>query len=182
MSMDNLEKYIKENRVAFDDRNPPEDAWHYINGRVEKNKTRMFSISTYLWRAAVIVLLAVVTLLLVDRSEKEDTIAEANEFINDNEIAFNDVEAFYFKEIETKQSLIIQFVADNPELDKDLLGEIDQLDSTYQMLKSAAEVGQSERIIDAMVLNLQMRIDILNQQLEVLEKIKNIKENEKVSI
>jgi hypothetical protein len=118
----------------------------------------------------------------VDRTERNDTIAVANGFINENEIAFNDVEAFYIKEIETKQSLIIQFVADNPEVDKDLLGEIDQLDSTYQMLKSNVELGQSEKIIDAMVLNLQMRIDILNQQLEVLEKIKSIKENEKVSI
>ena len=74
------------------------------------------------------------------------------------------------------------FVADNPEIDRDLLVEIDQLDSTYQMLKSAADGGQSEKIIDAMVLNLQMRIDILNQQLEVLEKIKTIKENENISI
>jgi hypothetical protein len=33
-----------------------------------------------------------------------------------------------------------------------------------------------------MVLNLQMRIDILNQQLEVLEKIKSIKEDENINI
>ncbi len=182
MSMDNLEKFIKENRAAFDDKMPPEDAWHNINDRLDNSETKVVPISTYLWRAAVVVLLVAVAWLLVDRSDRDGTIAGTNEFINDNEIAFNDVEAFYMNEIETKQSLIIQFVSDNPELDKDLLGEIDQLDSTYQMLKSAAEVGQSERIIDAMVLNLQMRIDILNQQLEVLEKIKKIKENEKVSI
>ena len=182
MSMDKLEKFIKENRAAFDDKRPPEDAWHNINDQLDNNETRTVPISTYIWRAAAIVLFAAVIWLLVDRSESVDTFAGANGFISDNEIAFNDVEAYYIKEIETKQSLIVQFVADNPELDKDLLVEIDQLDSTYQMLKSAAEVGQSERIIDAMVLNLQMRIDIVNQQLEVLEKIKNIKENEKVSI
>jgi len=182
MPMDNLEKYIKENRAAFDDKNPPEDAWHNINDQLDNNDTRVVPISTYLWRAAAIVLFVAVLWLIVDRPERADTIAGTNELINDNEIAFDDVEAFYIKEIETKQSMIIQFVADNPELDKDLLGEIDQLDSTYQVLKSAAVVGQSERIIDAMVLNLQMRIDILNQQLEVLEKIKNITENEKVSI
>ncbi len=182
MSMDNLEKYIKENRASFDDKKPPEDAWHNINDRLDNNDTRVVPISTYLWRAAAIVLFAAVIWLIMDRSERGDTIAGTNELINENEIAFNDVETFYINEIETKQSLIIQFVADNPELDKDLLGEIDQLDSTYQVLKSAAEIGQSERILDAMVLNLQMRIDILNQQLEVLEKIKNIKENEKVSI
>jgi hypothetical protein len=182
MSMDNLEKYIKENRAAFDDKKAPEDAWHNINDRLDNNETRVVPISTYLWRAAAIVLFAAVVWLLADQPDGKNTITGANGFFNENEIAFNDVEAFYIKEIETKQSLIIQFVADNPELDRDLLGEIDQLDSTYQMLKSTAEVGQSEKIIDAMVLNLQMRIDILNQQLEVLEKIKSIKENEKISI
>jgi hypothetical protein len=180
--MDNLEKYIKENRAAFDDKEPPEDAWHNINDQLDNNDTRVVPISTYLWRAAAIVLFATVVWLIVDRSERDYTMAGANELINENEIAFDDVEAFYINEIEAKQSLIIQFVSDNPELDKDLLGEIDQLDSTYQGLKSAAVLGQSERILDAMVLNLQMRIDILNQQLEVLEKIKNIKENEKVNI
>ena len=182
MSMDNLEKYIKENRAAFDDKKPPEDAWHNINDQLENSETRVVPISTYLWRAAAIILFAAVVWLLVDRSDSKDTIAGVNGFINENEIAFNDVEAFYINEIETKQSMISQFVADNPELDRDLLGEIDQLDSTYHMLKSTAEVGQSEKIIDAMVLNLQMRIDILNQQLEVLEKIKSIKENENISI
>ena len=182
MSTDNLEKYIKENRAAFDDKMPPEDAWHNINDQLDNNEARIVPISTYLWRAAAILLFAAVVWLLVDRSDRNDNYAGANGFINENEIAFNDVEAFYIKEIETKQSLIVQFVADNPELDRDLLGEIDQLDSTYQMLKSTAQVGQSEKIIDAMVLNLQMRIDILNQQLEVLEKIKSIKENEKISI
>jgi len=182
MSMDKLEKFVKENRAAFDDKKPPVDVWHNINGQLDNSETPQVPIGTYLWRAAAIVLFAVVVWLLVDRTDRNDNLARADGFINDNEIAFKDVETFYVKEIETKQSLIVQFVADNPELDKGLLGEIDQLDSTYQMLKSTAEGGQSEKIIDAMVLNLQMRIDILNQQLEVLEKIKSIKENENVSI
>jgi len=182
MSMDKLEKFVKENRAAFDDQKPPEDVWHNINDQLENSETPQVPITTYLWRAAAIVLFAAVVWLLVDRTDRNDTLVHVNGFINENDIAFNDVEAFYVKEIESKQNLIIQFVADNPELDKDLLGEIDQLDSTYQMLKSAAEGGQSEKIIDAMVLNLQMRIDILNQQLEVLEKIKSIKENENISI
>lgn len=182
MSMDKLEKFIRKNRMAFDDKKPPEDVWHNINDQLENSETRQVPISSYLWRAAAIVLFAAVVWLLIDRTDRNETVVGADGFINDNEIAFNDVETFYINEIQTKQSLIIQFVANNQELNKDLLGEIDQLDSTYQMLKTTAEGGQSEKILDAMVLNLQMRIDILNQQLEVLEKIKSIKENEKVSI
>lgn len=182
MSMDKLEKFVKENRSAFDDKVPPEEVWHNINDQLENNEVPTIPISTYLWRAAAIVLFATVVWLLVDRSDRNNSISQSEAFINENEIAFNDVESFYIKEIEKKQNLIVQFVADNPEMDKNLLQEIDQLDSTYQMLKLKAEGGQSEKIIDAMVLNLQMRIDILNQQLEVLEKIKSIKENENISI
>lgn len=182
MSMDKLEKFVKENRAAFDDKRPPVDVWHNINDQLENSEVPTIPISTYLWRAAAIVLFAAVVWLLVDRSDRNDSFTQSEAFINENEIAFNDVETFYIKEIETKQNLIVQFVADNPEMDRDLLVEIDQLDSTYQMLKSTAEGGQSEKIIDAMVLNLQMRIDILNQQLEVLEKIKSIKENENINI
>ena len=157
MSMDKLEKFVRENRVVFDDKEPPADVWHNINDQLENSERPTVSIGSYLWRAAAIVLFAAVVWLMVDRSDRNDSSAMSEGFLNENEIAFNDV-------------------------DKDLLVEIDQLDSSYQMLKTAADEGHSEKIIDAMVLNLQMRIDILNQQLEVLEKIKKIKENEKVSI
>ena len=85
-----LEKYIKENRKAFDDKRPPEDAWHNINDQLDNNETRVVPISTYFWRAAAILLFAAVIWLLVDRSQGNDTFAVANGFINENEIAFKE--------------------------------------------------------------------------------------------
>jgi len=180
--MDKLEKYIRDNRAGFDDKHPPAEVWHNINDQLDDHKIRKMPIGTYMWRAAAIVLFAVVIWLLVDRSEQQDVMVQSNGYVGENEIDFQDVEAFYIREIEQKQKMIVQFVSDYPELDKDLLMEIDQLDSTYQILKSTAAKGHSEKILDAMVVNLQMRIDILNQQIEVLEKIKSIKENENISI
>jgi len=180
--MDKLEKYIRENRTSFDDENPPVDVWHKINNQLDHRQTPQVHIGTYLWRAAAIILFATVVWLLIDRNSNEQQFAQISEKSDENQIEFNDVEAFYFQEIEEKQNLIVQFVSNNPELDKTLLVEIDQLDSTYQILKLNAEKGYSEKILDAMVLNLQMRIDILNQQLDVLEKIKSLKENETASI
>jgi hypothetical protein len=180
--MDKLEKYIRDNRAWFDDRNPGTEVWHKINDQLDNDGTPQVRIGTYLWRAAAVLLFIAVVWLLVDRNNNLDNIAQIPVNSEDNQIRFNDVEAFYMKEIETKQQLILQFVSDTPEIDRDLLGEIDQLDSTYQVLKSTVEKGYSEKVLDAMVLNLQMRIDILNQQLEVLEKIKNLKENETISI
>jgi len=180
--MDKLKKYIRENRESFDDKIPPVNVWHKINDRLETNETSQVHIGTYLWRAAAIVFFVLVVWLLFDKNEKSDQMSQVPHISDENQIAFNDVETFYMQEIEEKQKLIVQFVSNNPEVDKNLLGEIDQLDSTYQVLKLKAEKGYSEKILDAMVINLQMRIDILNQQLDVLEKIKRLKENETASI
>jgi hypothetical protein len=182
MSMDKLEKYIRENRESFDDKVPRSDVWHKINDQLEDSETSSIHMSTYLWRAAAIVLFVAVVWLLVDKNYRDDQDTQITRIYDEQQIEFEDVESFYMQEIEEKQKLIIQFVSDNPDVDKNLLGEIDHLDSTYQVLKLQAEEGYSEKILDAMVINLQMRIDILNQQLDVLEKIKILKENEKASI
>lgn len=180
--MDKLEKFIKENRASFDDKVPSGNIWYKINDQLDNAETSQVSIGAYLWRAAAILLFIAVVWLLVDRNNISNNVVQIPESADESQIAFNDVEAFYFKEIEQKQKMILQFVSENPEINDNLLGEIDQLDSTYQVLKSTADKGYSEKVLDAMVLNLQMRIDILNQQLDVLEKIKILKENETTSI
>jgi hypothetical protein len=180
--MDKLEKYIRKNRGAFDDKIPHSDVWHKINDKLDDRVTSQVPISTYLWRAAAVILFVAVVWLLVDKNNREGQMAQITQIQDAQQIAFEDVEAFYMREIEQKQKLIIQFVSNNPDVDKDLIREIDHLDSTYQVLKLKAEKGYSEKILDAMVINLQMRIDILNQQLNVLEKIKILKENETASI
>ena len=180
--MDRLEKYIGENRSSFDDQVPSSEVWHRINDQLDDEKTPLIRYGAQLWRAAAIILFAAVVWLLIDRNGDPDMATQTQAFNDGDQIAFTEVEAFYFSEIQEKQNIIMQFVANNPEMNNDLLGDIDQLDSTYQELKTKIQNGYSERILDAMVLNLQMRIDILNLQLEVLEKIKNIQENEKASI
>ena len=182
MSMDKLEKYIKDNRDSFDDKIPSNNVWHKINDQLDNEAVPQVSMGGYLWRAAAIILFVTVIWLFVDRNNKENLTAQNRGSVEETQIPFKDVEAYYFKEIEQKQQLIIQYVKENPELNQNLLGVIDQLDSTYQVLKSRSEKGYGEKVIDAMVLNLQMRIDILNQQLNILEKIKRIKENETTSI
>jgi hypothetical protein len=181
MKMDKLEKYIISNKEQIDDKRPSDKVWHKINDRLDQSDSKNFQIGNYLWRAAAVILFATVLWLLYDRNGQDMNVADNNETYENN-IVFNDVESHYINMIESKQELILQYVSNNPEIDKNLLTEIDQLDSTYHELKSNLDDGYSERIIDAMVVNLQMRIDILNRQLDVLEKIKKIKEDETTNI
>ena len=66
------------------------------------------------------------------------------------------------------------------DLGDDFLDEIDKLDSMYAVLKQDMKNGNEVNLIDAMILNLQLRIEILNQQLKIIQSIENSQKDEKV--
>ncbi len=104
-----------------------------------------------------------------------------------------EVEAYYVSQIEEKKNELSEY-------DKKVLGlgeqkEIDQelarLDKNYlQLKKQLYTTPNTEEIVEAMVQNLQIRIGVLNRQLEVLQNIKKMertlnaepKENETTTI
>jgi hypothetical protein len=53
------------------------------------------------------------------------------------------------------------------------------LDKAYKELKKELNTNSNELVISEMVRNLQIRIDLLNQQLEVLKQIEKMKEEQK---
>ena len=70
---------------------------------------------------------------------------------------------------------------------KDFFQELSTLDAAYQTMKRELVESQSnEQVISAMIHNLQLRIDVLNKQLEILNEIeeqsKNIENNETINL
>ena len=184
MLMDKLEKFIRENRSSFDDKEPSAGLWHKIDSDLDKMEGKEASIGSYMWKAAAIILFAVVIGLLVDRNivgNSELAYVMTSES-GDSDITFTEVEDYYIQVINEKQELIAKFIAETPTIDKSLLGEIDQLDSTYQVLKNNLREVNNDKILDALVINLQMRIDILNRQLSVLERLQNSNNDETTNI
>ncbi|NJO03617.1 MAG: hypothetical protein HC880_19775 [Bacteroidia bacterium] len=52
-----------------------------------------------------------------------------------------------------------------------------QLDSMYTSLKKELyQLPSKEEVVEAMIINLQTRIKILNRQLEILERINDLKQ------
>jgi hypothetical protein len=64
----------------------------------------------------------------------------------------------------------------------EFLSEIQVLDSMYILLKKDMNHGNEEVLVDAMILNLQLRIEILNQQLSIIQSIENSQKDEKINI
>ena len=157
---DQFEKYILDNRSAFDDGKPSQELWNRIDQKIERKKTNL----SIIWKVAAVLYLASTIALLLDRNSDEYAgPALSQEFV--------DAEDYYVTMITERKQLIIEQLS--PEQEKAFLAEINDLDSMYLELKRTYQTNaSSERVMDAMINNLQLRLDILNRQLEILENIK----------
>ena len=179
--MDKLEKFIKENRNDFDNKIPPDDTWEGISGGLETKPVSFPKINQWLWKAASLILLMAVIGLLVERNMHRELKSPANQ-ANERLSELNKVEAYYTSLISQKRQEIQKYLRDNPDFRKSFNQDISQLDSMYSGLKNELSDTYNDKIVDAMIVNLQLRIKILNQQLNILQSIQKTKENENANI
>ena len=169
---DQLENFIQSNREYFDvepsmDR---ELRWSKIQQRIPNRKSKL---GTLIWKIAAMLFLATTVTLMVDKYTETDV-----EFVSDRHEEFRQAEAFYTTLISQKRNEIARYETEL--LSEEFVQEINQLDVLYDELKNTFDHKVNDnKLLDAMIHNLQLRIDILNQQLKILETLNNTK-NEKV--
>jgi len=158
---DPLEEFVRQNRDAFDDKEPSEKVWRNIEASI-RLKPRSIWDSVVLWRAAAVIFMALSGYLMLPENgnkERAKDVAVAE---------FNDVEAFYFKQISEKVQMIDDF--QKSEGLNGFTHDFQQLEAMYMVLKEEMKTSPSQKVKDALVLNLLVRIDLLNQQLYKLDK------------
>lgn len=163
MKEDKLENFIRNNREKFDDREPSEKVWTGIDNALAFNKSWWNSVS--LWRAAAVVFMALSAYLLIPKNQPpaKNEIASLKEF--------TDVESFYIEQISEKEELIDELHPRGFEEGlNNFTQDFQQLEAMYFVLKEEMKNDPSQKVKDALVLNLLVRIDLLNQQLHKLEK------------
>ena len=171
---DSLEKFVRKNRQAFDDQSPPADIWGRIEATLGGSPRRSFS---WMWKAAAVLFFVSTAILLTQEywfgpPQRENVIAAE----------LKDAEQYYNSLIQVKREELGQF-----DLDKGLIMDFEQdiaeLDSMYIVLKDEYTCNNDELVMDAMIRNLQIRLEVMDRQLRIIQNIKNNKnENETVSI
>ena len=159
---DPLEEFIQQNRAGFDDKEPSKQVWQNIERAMGFAKPNLWN-SVALWRAAAVVFMVLSGFLLIPKFS-EDRTRTAEVAMKD----FKDVEAFYVSQISEKVGMIDEF-----QKSEGLNGytqDFQRLEAMYLVLKDEMKSDPSRKVQDAMVLNLLVRIDLLNQQLYKLEK------------
>lgn len=175
---DSLRDFIDKNRESFDNREPSNKVWDSVKSNLKSEKSNWWN-AVSMWRAAAIVFMGLSGYLFV-RDNKDNYKADG---INRNEKLevvqlqgeFSDLENFYSDQIEQKVELINEITGldENDNLSQDL----SKLDAMYQVLREQMKTNPSEKVKDALILNMLVRIDLLNQQIHQIEKSKQEKKD-----
>ncbi len=163
---DGIDDFISRNRDAFDDKEPPASVWENIQSSLHPRRPNQgWWNELMVWRAAAVLFLAVSVYLMIP-GQKQDQQRDEGSQVAMNE--FDDVEAYYVSEISQKVELIESIAADDTS--GEITPDFQRLEAMYLVLKEEMKNRPSKEVKDALVLNLLIRIDLLNQQLHKLEE------------
>ena len=176
-----LEDFIKMNKEEFDELEPSADLWSKIEKHlppegtpIKRREAKTFSLNFVLRVAASIVVVMGICFGLYLHFEKNDRV---------NYAAINPVYAKqriqYTSLVQSKRKELKSIAKTDPELYKEFSAEIAQMDSTYKRLnRDLVNSPNQERVLRAMIRNLQIQTEVLNQQLEVIEQLKQTKQEQ----
>ncbi len=156
---DELQDFIEHNKEAFDSETPGDGVWENVSNALPAAKVFNW------WMAASIVFFmtsGALTFHVVSMN--------ANENKNNRNLALEleQIEMFYYEQISTKTALILDFEQEKSAKNAFQM-EIQRLDAMYLVLKEAFDKKPSEKVLEAMTLNLVVRMNILNQVLSDIE-------------
>ncbi|MFN8346398.1 MAG: hypothetical protein U0X91_15450 [Spirosomataceae bacterium] len=207
---DKLQRFVRDNREAFDVHEPSDDLWNRLSEKLPKvgeivgENTDSLSATTGAsedrspaivhedyqnggsynpffrktwknldWRIAASIALIVGLGWVGYRINQNYGISETPEVALTDPNFARQVNQ-YTHLIDTKRTELRQMTESDPALYKEFAVELDQLERSYQNLKSDLPKNPNQEVvIQAMIQNLQWQIDLLNQQLDIIQRIKN---------
>ncbi|MDA3866542.1 MAG: hypothetical protein PF489_07325 [Salinivirgaceae bacterium] len=185
--MKNIEDYIRKNKHAFDDAEPPSGHEMRFLNRLPKKQNNVIK---YIRLTAVAATLLIMTTLsglyIYDNWVVSDnalpTLADAGS-------EYAEAEAYFVSTISQQTETINQMNVNDPQMEqKQFEKDMQEMDSLFRQLqKDLKATPDDPRVINAMIKHYQIKMKVLNQiiqQLENANKIKNHKTqtHEKVSL
>ncbi|MDN3658826.1 hypothetical protein QWZ08_24495 [Ferruginibacter paludis] len=181
-----LEKFIGDNRNEFDDKMPSVKVWENIaTSLVEKQPKKNILTPIFKWTvaAAIIITAGLIVFFVTNTNKigreigvtKKDSSVEVNAMVSENTPEVNE----FAKLVLLKQEELKALAPEHPELYHQFTTDINQLDSSYKSLKGQLSITPNrEMLIQAMVQNLQLQLNVLNQQLNIINQIKQSKKDD----
>ncbi len=176
-----LEDFIKNNREEFDDLEPHASLWDRIEQELPaavvelpaRRQAKTFSLGFVMRVAAIVTIVMGIGFALYLHSSKPAGVDLAA--INP-EYAKQQMQ--YASLIETKRTELKELTKSDPHLYQEFSSDFVKMEASYKKLKhDLATSPNQERVLRAMIRNLQIQAEVLNQQLQVIEQF-NEQKNE----
>jgi hypothetical protein len=195
-----LEQFIRDNRDQFDSDEPSERIWKKLEQELtdeqqnkqqksKRQKTIVLTILRWSAAAAILILAGIGIFSLLNNRSSDGGIVKTPPASIDtptiNDQLLKEINPGYAREvsqftqlIEMKQNELKEIEKEHPNLYKKFVTGIDKLDSSYNALKKELpENPNREQLLEAMIENLRLQTEILNQQLSIINQIKASKSN-----
>lgn len=178
---DPLEKHIIQHRELLDVYEPDDRLWERIDREV--HATKVISISWMKIAAAVVLLFGLAYTLFMLQPSNDAQFAgtpEPQEFYTPE---LQEAENYYTSLIATQREQIQAYKAAGIQIDESFMQQLDALHESYMGLQQELVQGEDpSRVISAMMQNLMLQMEVLNQQLMIMEKIKSWQHEESISL
>ncbi|HKK74051.1 MAG TPA: hypothetical protein VJ953_03175 [Saprospiraceae bacterium] len=175
--MDGLEKFINDNRSAFDNEVPSLKVWAAIDRAANQKEARRLR----LWKNLRVA--AAVAVLLIAGGVAGSYLTQANQgnsataILQETAPEYFEMEAYFQNQINNRVNQLVRY-----DPDAQVLQDLDQIDQAMLELKEeirTAPEGQEQEIVENLIQNYQMKIAILERVLEKMESTVPTKTNKK---
>lgn len=176
---DRLEKFVIENRNEFDDQQPPAGMWDKINQTVQQEKKRTLKPRNWkgiLWKAAGVIIIFGISFTISEMLHRNDgIIAETEIEVEETQYPqLIEAEVYYTSQLNKQLSEIDKFSHTYPEIKSQAEYDISELDSLYRELKNDLQDNvDNEEVVEAMIQNYRLKVQILEEILEMLNQLEN---------
>jgi hypothetical protein len=167
-----VEDFIKNNKSSFDTAMPGDDLWSKME--LELNKKAHRRPNRKLWLSIAASFIAVLSIAYIYSQEKgpENTLAEVNPTNAKKQVRFASM-------IEKKTDSLQVYADENPELYQKFSSDLAKIQVDYDALKQdLAKSPNQEFIVRAMEKNLELQLQVVSQQLQIINKVRQVENNQ----
>lgn len=180
-----FEDFMHDNNEEFNEIEPSADLWGKIEAQLnfldqeqeqpKKREAKTFSLGFVLKVAASVIIVMGIGFGIYIQSQKGTKgvdLAAINPEYAQQQVRYASL-------VETKLTELKSASKNDPQLYKEFSAEIAKMDSTYKKLNNdLATSPNQERVLRAMIRNLQIQTEVLTQQLNVIEQFNQMKKEQ----
>ncbi len=166
-----MEEFIKAHRKEFDVKMPSDEVWSRIDAALDREKEKK-TVKWPVWVGVAASLLLVLGVLMFNhrKAAHQPELADISRVYARKELRFASL-------IEEKKDSLQIYASKNPKLYARFNADLNELGNDYEALKRELPQSPNQRVVvRAMVKNLELQLQVINQQLSIINDVNQYKE------